>query len=324
MATAYRLSQALYAAAALQLADHLSTGSKTADELAPAVNAHASSLYRLMRTLASHGVLKQAGRQRFALTPLGEALKTDAAGAASAAVLTLAGPGFWRAWEHFLYSVQTGKTGWEKAWGKPLFEYFAERPAEAALLSATMVAFHGNEPPAVANAYDFSGIDVVVDVGGATGNMLAAILGRHRNVRGILYDLPHVVRDAGDLLKAQGVADRVRVMGGSFFDSVPRGGDVYILSHVLHDWPDQKCIAILSACRKAMEKGKKLVIVEMILPEGDEPHPGKMLDLSMLVGAGGRERTEEEYSALLTKASFSRTSTVATNSPVSVLEASAI
>jgi hypothetical protein len=324
MATGYRVSQALYAAAAIQLADHLSHGARSALELAAVTNAHAPSLHRLMRVLASLGVLTEVTQRRFALTPLGESLKSGAPGGARSAVLTLAGPAFWRAWEHLLYSVQTGRTGWERAWGKPLFEYFTEHPDEASLLSETMVAFHGGEPPAVANAYDFSQVGCVVDVGGATGNLLGAILERHERVRGVLYDLPHVVRGAEGLLKAKGVLDRVTVIGGSFFEGAPTGGDVYVLSHVLHDWTDEKCLAILSTCRKAMSAGKRLLIVEMILPEGDELHPGKMLDLSMLVGAGGQERTEEEYAALLARSGFSRSRTVRTASPVSLLEAVAV
>jgi O-methyltransferase/methyltransferase family protein len=324
MATAYRVSQAVYAASALRLGDHLAAGPKAASELAGAIKAHAPSLHRLMRTLASLGVLTERSDHRFALTPLGEALKSDAPESARAAVLTLAGPAFWRAWEHFLYSVQTGKTGWQKAWGLPLFDYFAQHPDQASLLSETMVAFHGNEAPAVANAYDFSAIQLLVDVGGATGNMLAAILARHPQVRGVLCDLPHVVQDAPKLLKAKGLRERVTIAAGDFFEAVPQGGDAYLLSHVLHDWPDDKCLAILENCRKAMKAGKKLLVVEMILPPGDTPHPGKMLDLSMLVGAGGQERTEEEYSALIAQAGFRTTRTVPTDSAVAVLEAAAV
>jgi hypothetical protein len=324
MATAYRVSQALYAAAALRLGDHLAAGPKAASELASTIKAHAPSLHRLMRTLASLGVLTERGEHRFALTPLGEALQSDAPGSARAAVLTLAGPAFWRAWEHFLYSVQTGKTGWEKACGLPLFDYFEQHPDEASLLSETMVAVHGNEPPAVAKAYDFSDIQVLVDVGGASGNMLAAILTRHPHLRGVLCDLPHVIRDAPKLLKAAGLRERVTIAAGNFFDAVPQGGDAYLLSHVLHDWPDEKCLAILGNCRKAMKAGKRLLIVEMILPPGDTPHPGKMMDLSMLVGAGGQERTEEEYSALLAQAGFRGTRNVPTDSSVAVLEALAV
>jgi hypothetical protein len=154
--------------------------------------------------------------------------------------------------------------------------------------------------------------------------MLAAILARHMNVHGLLYDLPHVVRDAPELLKAKGVTDRVTVTAGSFFESVPSGGDAYLLSHVLHDWPDEECLAILANCRKGMKSGKRLLIVEMILPSGDTPHPGKMLDLSMLVGAGGQERTEQEYSDLLAKSGFRKTRAIATKSAVTVLEALAV
>jgi hypothetical protein len=184
-----------------------------------------------------------------------------------------------------------------------------------------MVGLHGPETPAVAAAYDFSGFKTVVDVGGATGNMLAAVLSRHRGPRGVLFDLPHVVRDAPALLKAHGVADRVAIESGSFFESVPSGGDAYILSHVIHDWSEAQCLTILGNCRRAMGAGGRLLIVEMVLPPGDTPHPGKLLDITMLTMPGGEERTEAEYAALLAKAGFRLQRVVPTASAVSVVEA---
>jgi len=184
-----------------------------------------------------------------------------------------------------------------------------------------MVGFHGAEPPAVANAYDFSSFNTVVDVGGATGNMLAAILSTHRGPRGVLYDLPHVVGDAPALLASRGVADRVTIEGGSFFDTVPAGADCYVLSHVIHDWNEDKCLTILGHCRNAIARDGRLLIVEMVLPAGDTPHPGKVLDMVMLVFTGGQERTEAEYGALLGKAGFRLSRVVPTASAVSVVEA---
>ena len=191
------------------------------------------------------------------------------------------------------------------------------------MFSETMVGFHGAEPPAVAAAYDFSGCNTIVDVGGATGNLLTTILGRYPAARGILYDLPHVVRDASALIRARGLTDRITIEGGSFFEKVPAGGDAYLLSHVIHDWSEEQCLKILGNCRRAMNSSSRLLIIEMVLPPGDAPHPGKMLDMMMLVGPGGQERTEQEYGALLAKAGLRLTRIVPTDSPVSVAEARA-
>ncbi len=321
MGMSYWVSRALYAAAKLGLADRLEAGPRSAAELAGETGTHAPALHRLMRALAGLGVLTERDGQRFALTPLGEALKSGAPGSARATLLALAGPMCWEGFGEFMHSLETGKTGFEKAFGMGIFDYLARNPEDAANFSQAMVGFHGAEPPAVAEAYDFSGFGTVVDVGGATGNMLAAVLGRHPEPRGVLFDLPHVVRDAPELFRARGVADRVRIEGGSFFETVPAGGDAYILSHVIHDWDEGQCLTILGHCRAAMKPDARLLIVEMVLPAGDAPHPGKMLDLTMLVMPGGQERTEAEYAALLDKAGFRLTRVVPTASAVSVVEA---
>jgi O-methyltransferase/methyltransferase family protein len=322
MATAHWVSHIMYVAAKLSLADHLLQGPKLADDLASLTNTDAPSLHRFMRTLAHLGIVTEDGMRRFALTPLGHALKTGAPGAARAAILTLASPMMSSGWEHLLYSVQSGKSGLEQSLGMPLFDWLAKHQEEASLFSETMVSFHGAEPPAVAAAYDFSGAKTIVDVGGATGNLLTAILARYPESLGILYDLPHVVRDAPALIQARGVADRVTIEAGSFFERVPEGGDAYLLSHIIHDWTEEQCLTILGHCRRAMKPDSRLLIIEMVLPSGDTPHPGKMLDMMMLVGPGGQERTEDEYSTLLGKADLSLTCVVPTASPVSVVEAS--
>src|SRR5688572_4916131 len=321
MGTASWVSGILYATAKLGLADHLSAGPKSAVELAGTTGTHPPSLHRLMRTLASLGLLTEREAQRFELTPLGEALRSDAPGAARATLVSFGSPWFSRSWEEIPYSVETGKAGFDKAFGMPIFDYFAKNPAEASLFSETMVGLHGGEPPAVAEAYDFSGFKTVVDVGGATGNMLAAILSRHAGPRGVLFDRPHVVRDAPVLLKARGVEQRVSIEAGDFFETVPAGGDAYVLSHIIHDWQDDRCLTILGHCRNAMKPDARLLIVEMVLPAGDTPHPGKILDIVMLVFPGGQERTEAEYASLLGKAGFRLSRVVPTASAVSVVEA---
>jgi hypothetical protein len=273
-----------------------------------------------MRTLAGFGIFTEGEGQRFALTPLGEALKTGAPGAARSTLIAFGGPAFWRSWEEIVYSLETGKPGFDKVWGMPIFDYLAQHPDEASHFSNAMVGFHGSEPPTVAEAYDFSDVQTVVDVGGATGNMLAALLSRHAQLRGVLYDLPHVVRDAPALLKSRGVETRVTIETGSFFERVPAGGNAYLLSHIIHDWSEPQCLTILKHCREAMGPDGRLLIVETVLPEGDAPHQGKLQDLVMLVFPGGQERTEAEYRELLGKAGFRLNRVVPTSSVVSIVE----
>jgi hypothetical protein len=219
-----------------------------------------------------------------------------------------------------LYSLKTRSTGFEKANGMPLFEYLAQHPEEASYFSEAMVGFHGAEPPAVAAAYDFSGVKTVVDVGGATGNMLAAILSRHSGLRGVLFDRSHVVRDAPALLKGRGVEQRVTIEAGDFFETVPAGGDAYLLSHIIHDWNEEQCLTILGHCRKVIKPDGRLLIVETVLPTGDTPHQGKVQDMVMLVVPGGQERTEAEFASLLDKAGFRLRRVVPTTSVVSIVE----
>jgi len=321
MGLGYWVSRVVWAAAKLGLADRLADGPRSAAELAGATGTHAPSLHRLMRSLAGLGILVEREAQRFALTPLGEALRTGAPGAARSSVLALAGEMGWRGWGELMHSLETGATGFEKAFGVPIFEYLGRHPEEASHFSQAMVGFHGAEPPAVVAAYDFSNFQTVVDVGGASGNMLAAILGRYAGPRGVLFDLPHVVRDAPAYFAARGLASRVSIEAGSFFERVPPGGDAYVLSHIIHDWSEEQCLTILENCRRAMPANGRLLIVEMVLPEDDTPHPGRMLDMIMLVMPGGRERTESEYGQLLARAGFRLTRVIPTDSAASVVEA---
>jgi SAM-dependent methyltransferase len=320
MATGYWVSRMVYAAAHLRLADHMSDGPKTPAELAAAIGAHPSSLHRLMRALASVGVMTEQSHDRFALTPLGEALRAEAPGSARATILALAGGYWWRGWEHFLYCVETGRTAMQKEFGMTIFEYLARHPQEASYFNEAMVGFHGDEPEAVAAAYSLCGRETIVDVGGGTGNLLAALLERHSGTRGVLADLAHVVPEARAFIESRGLADRVVVEATDFFERVPPGGDVYVLSHVIHDWDEDQCLRILGHCRRAIKADGRLLIIEMVLPPGDAPHPGKLLDIAMLVMPGGQERTEEEYHDLLGRAGFHLEQVVPTGSAVSILE----
>ena len=312
-------SRLVYLTATLKLADHLSEGPKTAEQLAPLTATHAPALYRVMRTLASLGFLTEDAEHRFVLRPLGAVL---ASGTPShAAALTLGGELLTRSLDNLLYSVQTGKTAFERSFGVPVFDWLQANPVQASLFNDTMRGFHGMEPAAVAAAYDFSTFESIADIGGSTGNMLATILSRYPGPRGILFDLPHVVREAPAFLQQRGVTDRIRIEAGSFFEGVPVGADAYVLSHVIHDWNQEQCLTILGHCRRAMPSRGSLLLVEMVLPEGDAPHPGKLLDMVMLTVPGGEERTPSQYSTLLDQAGFRMTRVVPTASLVSIVEA---
>jgi len=315
------VASAIHAAAKHALADHLADGPRTADDVAEVTGLHAPTLYRFLRSLAGLGLFTQDDAGRFGLTPLGAALRSGAPGEARSTALAFLGPAFSRSWEHLTHTLETGQPAFDKAWGTGVFDYMARDQELASLFSQAMVGFHGAEPPTVAEAYDFSGVRTVVDVGGATGNMLAAILSRHPGVRGVLFDQAHVVADASALLEGRGVADRVTIQAGSFFEGVPSGGDVYILSHIIHDWTEEQCLTILQHCRDAMNPGGRILIVETVLPEGDTPHQGKLQDLVMMAIPGGQERTEAEYATLLGKAGLRLQQVVPTTSVVSVVEA---
>jgi O-methyltransferase domain/Dimerisation domain len=321
MATGCWISQLVSTAANLSIADHLAGGPKSASDIAEAVRCNPLALHRFMRALANFGILTRVGEQKFALTPLGEALKSGAPGAARSTVLMTAGPLVWKCFEQLQYSVETGQTAMEKIFGLPLFDYLAQHPELASQFSEAMVGIHSAEPAAVAASYDFSALEVIVDVGGATGNLLAHIVARYPQCRGVLYDRPHVVADAPAFLRKKGVENRVRIECGDFFTSAPAGGDAYILSHIIHDWTEEQCLTILSRCREAMKPGAKLLIVEFVLPEGNEPHIGKLLDMTMLVVTGGEERTANEYRTLLARAGLTITRVVPTDSDVSIVEA---
>lgn len=321
MGTAYWVSRLVHLAAELGLADHLAAGPATADELSRATKTDSPTLSRVLRTLAGLGLFTEDATRRFSLTPLGAALQRGAPGSARASILTLAGEPVSAAWQHLSESVRTGRSGFEQAHGKPIFAWLAEHPEDAALFGETMVGFHGAEPAAVAAAYDFAQCSRIVDVGGGTGNLLTTVLAKFPQPRGVLYDLPHVTKDAAALIASRGLADRVTFEAGDFFAKVPGGGDLYLLSHVIHDWNEDQCQTILTNCRQAMKADSRLLVLEMVLPPGDAPHPGKMLDMMMLVGPGGRERTADEYRTLLARAGFRLTRVIPTDSAISIVEA---
>jgi hypothetical protein len=316
------VTRAMYAFAELGIADLLRDAPQSAADLAPRTGAAAEPLHRLMRTMAGLGFLVADANHRFSLTPLGAALQSDAPFHSRSMVRFIAGPVGWRVLSEFLHSVKTGEAGTERALGMSAFDYLATAPEDATMFNEMMIAFHGSEPPAVAAAYDFSGIGTLIDIGGGTGNLLTTILQANPQLRGMLYDLPHVAAQARDLIASRGLTERCAVKEGSFFDALPEGGDAYMLSHIIHDWDEASCIKILTNIRNAMKPASRLLLVEMVIPPGNDFHPGKLSDMIMLAFTpGGSERTADEYAALFAKAGLKLTRVVPTASPVSVVEA---
>lgn len=314
------VSQAIGVAAKLGLADLTKDGPKRIDELARDTATHPPSLHRLLRALAGVGIFVENEHGEFGLTPLAAGLRSDVPGSVRAICAMRAEPWFWGAWGELFHSVRTGETGFDHFHGAGIFAFLEQNPAALALFGRAMGSLSGTETAAVLAAYDFSQAGTIVDVGGGQGALLAAILKAHSAARGILFDRPATVARARDMLEAAGVGDRCEVIGGSFFDTVPEGGDLYVLKSVIHDWDDDQAVAILQNCCRAMGADAKLLLIERVIPPGNAPSFGKWMDLNMLVVAGGRERTEAEYRSLYARAGFELTRIVPTAAEVSLIE----
>lgn len=313
--------QAVYAAAELGIADQLADGPRPSAEVARECGANEDATYRLMRGLANIGVLEERDGRAFALTAVGEFLRSDAANSMRGFARFVGYEPSWRAWGETLHSVRTGQPAFELVFGENLFDWYGKHPEESAIFDEAMTAISGAESEAVAEAFDFSGIGTLADVGGGRGFLLATILAQNPKMNGILFDLPHVVAGAAPLLREHGVASRVRVESGSFLETAPDGADAVIMKHILHDWNDEDAIRILQRCRAALPKAGRLLVVEAVVPPPGQPGWAKLLDLEMLVlTPRGRERTEQEYAQLFAAGGFELTRVVPTASPVSVVE----
>ncbi|HLJ10103.1 MAG TPA: methyltransferase [Planctomycetaceae bacterium] len=319
MITGYWTTQAIYAAAKLGIADLLARGPRSSDDLAKETQAHAPSLYRLLRGLASLGVFADDGAGRFSLTPVAELLRSDVPGSQRALAI-MSGEEHYQAWGALFYSVRTGKTAFEKLYGMPVFDFLSKNLEQAKVFDAAMVGVHGRETAAMTDAYDFSGIAVLADVGGGNGSLLTTVLKKYPDMRGILYDLPGVTERAKANLKAAGLAERCQVIGGSFFESVPKGADAYLMRHIIHDWEDERAAGILRNIHKAMNDNSRLLVIEGIIAPGNDPSFGKLLDLTMLTIPGGKERTEDEFRKLYQAGGFQLTRIVPTKAEVCLIE----
>lgn len=321
MISGFWISRAIYIVAKLGLADQMQGGAKTAEELAAATDTHAPSLFRVLRALSSVGVLAQRDDNRFGLTPLSETLCTNVPGSLRAFATTELGDDHYEGWGNLLHSVKTGEIAFDNLFGMSAWEYYAQHPDNAKTFNDAMTGMSLGTIEAVLASYDFSGINKLADIGGGHGVLLASILKANPQMQGILLDAPNVVPGAQERIAAEGLADRCEVVGGDFFASVPSGADAHIMKWIIHDWDEEKCQTILTNCHQALPASGKLILVEAVVPSTSEPHFSKFIDLNMLVMTGGRERTEEEYRALLQAAGFKLTRIVPTPSPMSVIEA---
>src|SRR5437879_6417483 len=296
-ANAFRTSQALYVVAKLDIADLLRDGPKTSEELARRTKAHPRSLFRLLRYLAGLGFFTQDTSNRFGLTPKSEPLLSDAPNSMRPMVIFLGEDQYLPTGE-LLHTVRSGETSFDHLYGMGHFEYLSKPPEASARFNAAMAAGRRQSENPL-DRYDFSGRRVVVDVGGGRGDQIVSILRANPKMKGILFDLPQVASDARAYLKASGVASRCELKTGSAFESIPPGGDVYVMSRVLHDWPDDKAALLLTNCRKAISNDGILLIRDSVLPEGAVASQAKQMDLTMLIMTGGLERSEDEWRALL-------------------------
>jgi hypothetical protein len=315
------ISQAVSVAAKLGLADLLAAKPQPISELAAATKMHERSLYRLLRCLASVGVFAETDPHVFSLTPLAEPLRKDAPNSVRDLLIFMGEPWHWQVYGEMLYSVETGKPAWGRVHGAEVFDYFGQHPAEAETFNRAMTNLSLMAIPAIVGAYDFKGIRTLADIAGGHGLLLSGILKANPELKGLLFDLPQVLEGATALLEKEGVAERVEMKRGSFFEAVPAGADAYLMKHIIHDWDDERSLTILKNIHRAMPAHGKLLLVEMVITNGNEPHFGKVQDMEMLVSPGGIERTESEYRELLRQAGFELTRIIPTASPLSIVEA---
>ncbi|WP_435852342.1 methyltransferase [Streptomyces platensis] len=298
----YIVSQSIFTVNELRIADRLDGGPRHVADLAHECNVDADALQRTLRALAAEGLFREGPAGTFCLAALGELLRTDAPGSLHEFVNLMAGESY-RVWADSAYSVRTGRPAFDLVHGRPHFNWLAEHAdaarnfnrAQASLVTHRLLPLLGR---------NWSDVKTVVDIGGGDGTLLARLLGQEPHLEGVLFDLPHVVTEAEMNLAESGVRNRTRIVGGDFFAEVPAGGDVYVLAQILHDWNEEKALGILRSCRQALPAHGRLLILEQVIPEGNEPHPAKLLDLHMLVLLGGRERTETDWRSLLTDSGF--------------------
>ena len=316
------ISQALGTAVEIGVPDQLARGARQCSDIAREAGVSEDGLYRLLRALASVGLFAESADRRFRLTGMGQLLRSDHPESLAGFARFTAHEITWRPWGQLAYSVKTGLPAFDHAYNMPVFEHFSRNPEVAAIFDDAMTSISAMEARLTSDAYDFKGVATLMDVAGGHGVLLATVLRRHKRMRGVLFDLPHVAAGASATFTRAGITGRVRIETGDFFKELPPGADAIIMKHILHDWDDDSATRILQACHRALGTRGKVLIVDPVVPAGSVPHYGKLLDLEMLVlTPRGRERTKSEFAKLLRGAGFRLSRVIATEGPLSIVEA---
>ena len=325
MAAGYRASQLVLLAVRLHVADHLANGPRSVDDLAALTGTLRDPLHRVLRGMAGLGLLEEPVAGYFQLTDLAQPLRRDHPESVASSVLFTASIENTRAWAELEHTLRTGVSGFEHAFGMPRFPYLQAHPEWATIFQLQMTLQMQQVARAVVAAYDFGGADTVADIGGGYGHLLATILHAHPNLRGVLFDVPEVVAAAEEPLRRAGVLERCRLEGGDFFQAVPGDADLYLLSWILHDWPDDHALRVLRTCSTCIPPGARVLLIERVLPERAESaavvREALLGDVHMLAVLSGRERTQSELEGLLNESGFSLERVLPTDSPRTILEA---
>ena len=316
------LAQAAYVAAKLGIADLLADGPKSAEFLSVATSTDERSLYRVLRSLASAGAFQEQSGKIFSNTPMTETLRSDHPRSTRDLTIWMNEEEHWRVYGHLMHSVKTGKPAWDQVLGEPVFPYLFNTNKELGdIFNRAMTSYSHQAIGPLLEAYDFSEAATIADIGGGYGHLLAAVLAANPDAKGVLFDLPAVLEGSPQMLDSYGVADRVEIVEGDFFNSIPVKADIYLLKHIIHDWYDDKNQKILGNIREIMPEGAKLLIVDAVIPEGNEPHFSKIIDLEMLMTPGGVERTPTEFAELLESSGFKLTRIIQTPGLLCIVEA---
>ena len=321
IATGYIASTALYVAVKLGIADRLGDGVRPIAELARETGATEDALYRVLRLLSSVGLFAETQPGVFGHTPASSFLRTGRPESVHHMALWIPDPFHLRVYADAMHSVMTGEPAIDKTFGKPAFEYLKGDRELSEVFNNAMTSFSAFVIPAVLEAYDFSGIDLLVDVAGGHGHVITSILQRYPGMRGVLFDVDHVIAGAIPRIRAMGLEERVATQSGNFFESVPEGGDAYVMKHIIHDWDDERATTILTNIGRVMNPQGHVILLESVLQPANTPDFGKLIDLEMMLIPGGRERTEAEFRSLLERAGFTLRRVIPTASPLSVIDA---
>ncbi len=321
LSTGYIASTCLYVAVKLRIADLIDRASRSSADLARELKVNEDALYRVMRTLTSLGVFEEKSARTFANNLASSMLRSETPGSMYEMALWMTDPFHFQVYANALHSVQTGDPAVEKTFGVPVFEWFPKNPDESEVFNNAMTMFSAMVIPAALEVYDFSGIGTLIDIAGGHGRVLTSILQKYPSMRGVLFDLEHVLAGARPVIESLGLAERCRTVSGDFFKAVPEGGDAYIMKHIIHDWDDERAATILKNIRTAMNPGGRVILLESVVAPGSQPDFAKIIDIEMLLMPGGRERTEQEFRDLFARAGFELTRIIPTKSPLSVIEA---